>query len=138
MILYLDSSNIVKLYAREPDTDEMKRQAAQADDLASSRIAYVEVRSALARKHREGLLSSADYFEVISSFDVEWTRFVVVEVTQQLVELAAQFSDAHRLRSLDAIHLASAKLLGSEMRTRIRLSSSDQRLLGAAVSEGLA
>lgn len=138
MILYLDSSSIVKLYAQEPDTAEMKRQAGAAGEVASSRIAYAEVRSAFARKRREGLLSVADYTEAVSAFRVEWRRFVVVDVTQQVVELAGDLSDTHRLRGMDAIHLASAKLLAGGAKTPVRISSSDPRIQEAAASEGMA
>ena len=138
MILYLDSSSIVKLYAQEPDTAEMKRQAADAEEVASSRIAYAEVRSAFARKRREGLLSFGDYTEAVSALRAEWRRFVVVDVTQEVVELAGGLCDTHRLRGMDAIHLASAKVLAAEANVPLRISSSDPRLREAATAEGLA
>ena len=138
MILYLDSSSIVKLYAQEPDTAEMKRQAADAEEVASSRIAYAEVRSAFARKRREGLLSFADYTEAVSALRAEWRRFVVVDVTQQVVELAGALCETHKLRAMDAIHLASAKLLASGAGAPVRVSSSDPRLREAAAAEGMA
>ena len=138
MILYLDSSDIVKLYAQEADSERMKGLVAQAADLATSRIAYAEVRCALSRKRREGLVAPGDYAKAVSAFRTDWRRFVVVEVAQQVVELAADLSEAHVLRGMDAIHLASAKLLADSLSVPIRVSSSDQRLGAAAKAEGLA
>ncbi len=138
MILYLDSSSIVKLYADEPDSADMERQVAAAEDVASSRIAYAEVRSALARKRRERGLSPADHAKAVSTLRAEWSSFVVVDVTQQVVGLAGDFTDAHRLRGMDAIHLASAKLLADESGVPVRISTSDPRLREAAAAEGMA
>ena len=138
MILYLDSSDVVKLYVQEAATPRIKGLTATADEMATSRIAYAEVRGAMARKHREGGITAADHAEAVAKFKADWPRFVVVEVTQQVVELAADFCGAHVLRALDAIHLASAKLLADSQTAPVRVSSSDRRLASAAKAEGLA
>ena len=52
MILYIDTSALVKLYAKEAGTAEVQRAVAKAEQIATSLIAYVETRSALARKYR--------------------------------------------------------------------------------------
>jgi predicted nucleic acid-binding protein len=138
MTLYLDSSNIVKLYVQELDTERVKRSVVEAANLATSRIAYVEVRCALSRKRREGQVSPGDYAKAVSAFRADWGRFVAVEITQPVVELAAELCGAHVLRSMDAIHLASAKLLAGSQSAPVRVSSSDLRLDSAAKAEGLA
>ena len=138
MILYLDSSSIVKLFLQESDSAEIERLAAAADELASSRIAYAEVRSAFARKLREGHLSPEGHHEATSSFVIEWQDYAVIEVTQQAVELAGDLCDVHKLRGMDAIHLASAKILAAEVDEPVRISTSDSRLIEAAVAEGMA
>jgi len=138
VILYLDSSSIVKLYAQEPGTAETKRLVAEAKKVASSRIAYAEVRAAFVRKRREGILSPADYTQALSRLRVDWPRFVVVGVTQQVVELAGDLSEAHRLRGMDAIHLASAKTLAAEVDEPVQVLTSDPRLHEAAAAEGMA
>jgi predicted nucleic acid-binding protein len=52
VILYIDTSALVKLYAKEAGTTEVQRAVAKAEQIATSLIAYVETRSALARKYR--------------------------------------------------------------------------------------
>lgn len=138
MILYLDSSNIVKLYVEEAGSEELDALLASAEGIATSRIAFAEVRCALARKRRDGDVSPADYGEVVTGFRDDWPRFIVVEATQDVVERAGGLCEAHRLRTLDAIHLASASLLADSVETPVRFSSSDRRLHKAAASEGLA
>lgn len=58
MIVYLDTSALVKLYIDEAGAPIVRRAAREAELMATSEIAYVEMRAALARRHREGDLSA--------------------------------------------------------------------------------
>jgi len=138
VILYLDTSDIVKLYVEEAGSDALHALVASAEGIATSRIAFAEVRCALARKRRDGDVAPADYGEVVTGFRDDWPRFIVVEATQHVVERAGGLCDTHALRTLDAIHLASALVLAGNVHTPVRFSSSDRRLHKAAASEGLA
>ncbi|MBM4040138.1 MAG: type II toxin-antitoxin system VapC family toxin [Planctomycetes bacterium] len=62
----------------------------------------------------------------------------MVEATQRVVELAGDLCDLHKLRGMDAIHLASAKLLAQEAEVAVRISTSAPRLREAPVAEGMA
>jgi uncharacterized protein len=64
----------------------------------------------------------------------EWPAFGVIEVDQQLVERAAELALRHELRSLDALHLASALVLPQDDLT---VAVWDARLHRAARAEGL-
>jgi predicted nucleic acid-binding protein len=68
-------------------------------------------------------------------FAAEWPAFNVVEVEQELVASAAHLSVARGLRSLDALHLASALLLPVE---NLALATWDRRLHSAAGQERVA
>jgi predicted nucleic acid-binding protein len=138
VILYLDSSHIVKLCVEEAGSADVAALVASVDDTATSRIAYAEVRSALARKRREGGISEAEHARTVAAFRSEWRHILVQEVTQEVVELAGSLCDAHKLRGMDAIHLASAKLLAAGAGTPVRVSSSDTHLCAAAAAEGMA
>ncbi len=59
MILYLDTSALVKLYSEEPGREKVQAAVEGARVIAVSEIGYVEARSALARKEREGALSAS-------------------------------------------------------------------------------
>ena len=54
MILYLDTSSMVKLFFTEADCDATRACAGAADMLATSQVAYAETMAAFARRHREG------------------------------------------------------------------------------------
>ncbi len=64
----------------------------------------------------------------------EWAAFNVIEVDRDLVERATELALAHDLRSLDALHLASALVLPREDLT---VAVWDRRLHTAARAEGL-
>ena len=57
MILYLDTSALVKLYVEEPNSEEVRSAVDGAVAVAVSEVSYTEARSALARREREGSLS---------------------------------------------------------------------------------
>lgn len=61
MILYLDTSALVKLYVTEDYSDIVQTAAKAADSLASSVLAYVEAQATFARLHRERLLSGLQH-----------------------------------------------------------------------------
>ncbi|MBV8134275.1 MAG: type II toxin-antitoxin system VapC family toxin, partial [Deltaproteobacteria bacterium] len=61
MILYLDTSAIVKLYAAESGTAQTKRLVAAAKRVASTMVAYAETRAALARKYRMRQISEQEF-----------------------------------------------------------------------------
>jgi predicted nucleic acid-binding protein len=65
-------------------------------------------------------------------FAAEWPAFNVVEIDQELVARAAELTVARELRSLDALHLASALLLPRE---NLALATWDRRLHSAARAE---
>jgi predicted nucleic acid-binding protein len=67
-------------------------------------------------------------------FRKEWPAFGVLEVDQDLVEAAAALTQSCDLRSLDAIHLASALLLPRE---NLVVATWDRRMHTAAASQRL-
>ena len=69
MILYLDTSALVKLYVPEPDSAIMKQLVDIAELPAMSRVSYVEARAAFARKRREQAVSLKDYRTIVQDFD---------------------------------------------------------------------
>jgi len=137
VILYLDTSSLLKLYFGEAGTPVIKALTGRARVLASSIIGYVETRSGLVRGHRGGRLTDDRYAAALRAFEAEWATYVVRDVTQALVREAAGLAERHFLRGLDAIHLASALTLQRELGDPVTFSSADGRLTAAASAEGL-
>jgi len=138
VILYVDTSSLLKLYFQEDGTAEVKALTAQARGVASSMIGYVEARSGLVRGRRGGRLTDGEYAAALRAFEQDWTSYVAYDVTDGLVHEAAALAERHFLRGLDAIHLASALGLQDQLGEAVTFSSADGRLMAAASAEGLA
>jgi predicted nucleic acid-binding protein len=134
LILYLDTSAFVKLLHREEGSETVRSAFGQAQAIASSALAQVEVHSALARLRREG---AAD--EVLrgwlGSFSELWNGMAQVSM-DRAVGPACGLCLRYPLRALDAVHLASALLLRGEGGLELVFATWDGRLKDAARQEG--
>jgi predicted nucleic acid-binding protein len=90
------------------------------------RVGFVETSRAA------GLAAGAAAVDALAG---EWPSFAVVELDQRLAEDAAELASRRDLRSLDAIHLASALVLP---RDELVVATWDKRLHAAAAAEDLA
>ena len=61
MILYLDTSSLVKLYVEEPGSPAVHADVEGSELVTTSIVAYTEARAALARRRREGSLTAGDH-----------------------------------------------------------------------------
>jgi predicted nucleic acid-binding protein len=137
VILYLDTSSLVKLYVAETESAEVKRIVEAAEVSATSRVAYVEARAAFARKRREHSITPAGYRTIIQDFDRDWESYFLVDVSTEIVKLAGSLTEKRALRGYDAIHLASAVTLRRHGGRPVIFSCFDARLSLAARREGL-
>ena len=137
MILYMDTSSLVKLYVPEMETAAVKRLVNAAEVVATSSLAYVEARAAFARKRREHDVSVRDYRDLLQDFDHDWESYLIVDVSSVLVKLAGRLAEKHALRGYDAVHLASAVTIRREGDRPVSFSCFDGRLFRAARREGL-
>lgn len=138
MILFCDTSALVKLYIAETDSEALRSLAEQADALAVSRIAWAEMMAALARRVREAPADAAAIDLVRERLRVDWPSYLVVEVTQALVEQAGEYADVFALRGYDSVQLATAHLLQSASGKDVRFACFDTRLAKAAATLGMA
>ena len=119
---YLDSSAIVKLVAREAETAALEHDLADRDGLLTSGLSLAEVTRAVGRVKRPKLLQRvADVFDAL----------VLVDVTRPILMDAATIPPAE-LRSLDAIHLATARSLHGDDGNDLDFITYDDRLAKAA------
>lgn len=138
MILYADTSSIVKLYIDEEGFQSTRALSASAEEITTSIIAYVEMRSALAHKLRRDEIARPNYNQALEDFERDWSSYTIIPMSQELASSAASLAERHALRALDAIHLASAKGLAEKIVDPLVFLSADNELLQAAVQEGLA
>ena len=139
MILYLDTSALVKLYVDEEHSAFIRRVAFQASVRVSHDIAYVECCAAFARRRKDGSLAPGDHTRCRRQLDRDWERFNVISVAAELIRRAATLAEDHALRALDSIHLAAAEAAAGVAKglTEFRFSAFDARLIKAARTSGL-
>ena len=137
MILYLDTSSLVKLYVIEKGSEQVQSLLEQAKVVATSQVAYAEACAAFARKQRQRDFSSGQYQMIITSLQQNWGGYFALDVSWPVSRLAGELAERYSLRGFDAIHLASAVTLKERLGSPVTFSSADNRLEDAAVLESL-
>lgn len=122
MATYLDSSAIVKLAVREPESLALRRYLRRRQPLVSTALARTEVLRAL--------LPAGD--EAMTRGRAVLQRIDLVRVSDRILNAAGVLRPSE-LRSLDAIHLATAEELGEELGA---LVTYDSRMVTAAKQLG--
>jgi uncharacterized protein len=122
-VTYVDSSAIVKLAVAEPESAALRRHLRRRRPLVSSALARTEVLRALLPA---GVAAIASGRAVLTS--VELAR-----VNDRVLAAAAALEPAE-LRTLDAIHLATAQRFGADLAV---LVTYDDRMRDAAARLGI-
>jgi uncharacterized protein len=124
-VIYLDTSAFAKLIQGEPETPALRRFLTEHPEstLVSSALLAVETRQAILRQAPDQLARA----------DLLLTRIDQVDITRAVLEAASRLP-APSLRSLDAIHLATALQLGGDLGA---LVTYDSRLAAAAGQQRL-
>ena len=107
MILYVDTSALVKVYVAESGSSEVRGRIDQAEAVATALVTYAEARAAFARHQREGGLTLANLRRAVRAFDRDWTTYNVVGLSDSLVHSAGELAERHALRGYDAVQLAA-------------------------------
>ena len=137
MILYCDTSAVVKLYVVEPLSTAVKQLVETAEVVAVCRIAWAEAHAALSRRAREVVADASAISAAKRAFAEDWPRYLVMEVTQSLVERAARYSDTFALRGYDSVQLAAAHETALLAEAPVSFACFDERLNKAALVLGM-
>ncbi|MBI3430509.1 MAG: type II toxin-antitoxin system VapC family toxin [Actinobacteria bacterium] len=103
MSWYLDSSAILKLIFQENESGALVR--AIRNQSATSSISRIEVVRIVQRTNPESL----------SFAKAELSKLISVPISEAVINIAESFAGMATLRSLDAVHVASALLLGNSI-----------------------
>ena len=135
MIVYADTSALVKLYIEEDGSETTHRCMEDAEFAVTSRVAYVEARSAFARRKQAGDLTQRAHRQIVRQLNDDWKRWLRLDFQSVPAgELAAK----HLLRGFDAVHLSSALgFSASKEPLSLLFLAFDARLNTAAEVEGL-
>lgn len=141
---FCDSSAIVKRYVNETGSNFVDSLAdlKSGNVILLARITRVEVAAAIARRLKNGSMTTADAQNALAAFQHDLTNnYFTVEITPVLLSVAMSVATKHALRGYDAVQLGAA-LAASDERVTNRLPlltviSADTELNAAAQAEGL-
>lgn len=127
-MIYLDSNALVKLIREEDETPELLSWLNQHanEQLVSSALVEVEVPRALRRNQPA----------VLGMVAATLRRVARIDINAEVRATAGAYVDPH-LRSLDAIHLATAESLVTVGKEITAFVTYDKRLAAAASEVGL-
>lgn len=105
--------------------------------IATATITYAELYAGITRNYRHGHLSQEQYERTCRQVEEEWPAYVLVELRDDVLQIARKLIQRHALRGFDAIHLASALSLKARLEEEFTFIASDERLLRTAAAEQL-
>lgn len=137
MILYLDTSALVKRYIRETGSDELRGWLSEAELVAVSLIAYPEANAAFARAVRAKAVSRRTGEKALRLLADHWPRYLKIPVSERVTLRAAELAWSLGLRGYDAVHLASAERWQNSLGRPVVLVTYDRQLAAAGRQLGL-
>lgn len=137
MNIYIDTSAVLKLWIDEPQAEAVRLSLEDAQQIASSALARVEAASTLARLLRERRVSPAYYGLMQAEAEFHFSQIRLLEINGETLALAEQLCGVHQLKSLDALHLATALILRFLEPVPWVFMTFDLKLSRAAAAEGL-
>lgn len=118
---YIDTSALLKWYIPEIGSERVDRYLSTADSVEISRLTCLEIECAIKRRTRAGSLSEREAGQVVGQFqsDLYDGLFTLYQMTERIFLHAQELLRRIRapLRSLDALHLATAAQHGGVLVT---------------------
>jgi predicted nucleic acid-binding protein len=112
VIVYADTSALFKLVVAESGSTELRELRPSISILATVRIAFVEMRAALAAAMRDQRIVGDDLEKARRLLGFVWSNVSAMDVDETLVGDAANLAERFALRACDAVHLAGLARLG--------------------------
>ena len=138
---YLDTSALIKLYIQEEGTAQVLHllKTRESHQLVVLDLAFLEARSAIRRREREGDISGPDANRVLKQLDEDRSSLYLVQpISSAVIEEAAWLLDSHPLRAYDALQLAGCLTVRQNVPAPLTFVCADIRLAQAAGLQGLA
>ena len=138
MWAYFDTSALVKRYVEEAGRLNVL-QLLRGHRVVVSAILPVELRSAFRRRVTDRTLDAEQLSRIASRVAADRDYWTLVEVSTEVLAAAETLANAYSLRTLDAIHVASAQLFAARTSTpALTFVSADRRQTETAAAVGLA
>lgn len=137
MTVYAETSAVLRWLFAEEGGEALRATLAGADKVTSSRLTLIETRRVVRRAEREGRLTAAQSADVLAALAQAASTWAVVELTEEVARRAEEAFPNEPVRTLDAIHLASALFLRQSFPDLVVVSA-DERVRANAEQLGFA
>jgi len=134
--LYAETSAVLRWLFAERDGDAILEQLRAADKVVCSRLSLIEARRVIRRAVRERRITEAEAAALRAQLALAAARWAVLELTRDVAARAEEASPSEPIRTLDALHLASALVLRQSLPDLVVLST-DARVRANAAQLGL-
>ena len=138
MIIYLDTSALVKQYIQERASDAVAELIEAAENSGTAIITHVEMASALSRAVRSELIPQNEARAAWKDFLSDWPFLTRLSLSSQIIERAAALAWDYHLRGYDAVHFACALLWQETLGAAVTLATFDRDLWEAGQKAGMA
>jgi len=109
--IFLDTSSLVKVYHREPDSDNILKTLPEFQRIILSEITKIEFISAFRKKVNRSEATETEAKDAIRFFENDYNKFHWVVIDSKIIHSAKNLLNDYSkigLRTLDAIQLACA------------------------------
>jgi uncharacterized protein len=137
MILYIDTSALVKSYVKETSSDNVVDLIENAETVGSSVLAKVEMASALEKGVRQKWVARTNALKAWNDFLEDWPSFTRLIVSAGTIDRASALAWEYSLRGYDAMHLACGLLWQETLGIQITIATYDRELWRASNKAGL-
>lgn len=137
MIAYAESSAVLAWLLGEPAGDDVRRVLSGAERVVSSTLTQVECARGLARGVLSGRLGRGDELAALRILDEAAAVWTMLELSGRVLAWARTPFPAEPVRTLDALHLATAVTFREQLPDLVVVSL-DERVRGNAAELGMA
>ena len=127
MILYAESSAVLRWLFNDEGGDEVLAALQEAEKVLCSRLTLIECRRVLRRAAGEKRLNEAQAADVRAVLAQGAARWAILELSREVAQRAEASFPREPVRTLDALHLASALALREHL-PNLALLTTDHRV----------
>ena len=135
MTIYAETSAVLRWLFAEEGGEEFRAAFAAAEKVTTSRLALIETRRVVRRAERERRITAAQSADLLAVFAQAASTWAILEISEEIARRAEDGFPNEPVRTLDAIHLASALFLRQSFPDLV-VSSADERVRANAALLG--
>jgi predicted nucleic acid-binding protein len=135
--VYAETSAVLAWLFAQPGGERVRKTMAGAAQVAASRLTLIETRRVIRRAEREARVSAAQAADLLALFARAASTWAVLEISAEVARRAEDRFPSEPVRTLDAIHLASALVLRRTF-PDLAVATADERVRANAAQLGLA